>query len=291
MEKTDKKQIVFQLSPVTIFIVAFFLIPIIILLVYSFWRIDNSQLIKEFTIVNYINVLKNALYMKVLLRSVVIGFLVSMLGIIISYLLAYGVVFKLTKLRDLIIFLIIISLLSNYLVRIYAWRTILGSKGVINTLLIYLGIIKEPISALLFNNVSVFIALLHILIPFIILPIYSALLNIDPTLLEAARDLGANPVRTFFKVTLPLSTPGLKAAFIFSFIIASGDYIIPQMLGGTSGLMIGRVIADQFGLVYNWGEGSALVFILILTDLLLFGLFNLLLTKRSLRRREIEIKG
>ena len=199
MDKTDKKQVVFQLSPVTLFIIVFFIVPVFILLIYSFWRIDNSQLIKEFTIINYINVLKNALYMKVLLRSVVIGFLVSMLGIIISYLLAYGVVFKLTKLRDLIIFLIIISLLSNYLVRIYAWRTILGSKGVINTLLIYMGIIKEPISALLFNNFSVIIALLHILIPFIILPIYSALLNIDPTLLEASQGFGRQPCTYFFQ--------------------------------------------------------------------------------------------
>jgi len=191
------------------------------------------------------------------------------------------------RLRDLILFLIVISLLSSYLVKVYAWRTILGNNGLINTTLMYLGIIREPLEFLLFSKVSVFVSLLHILIPFTILPMYSALLNVDPVLFEAARDLGANPVHTFLKVTLPLSIPGIKTAFIFSFIIASGDYIIPQLLGGTSGLMIGKVIADQFGIVFNWGEGSSLVFLLIFSDLIVFSLFSFFLAKIFLRRRKI----
>jgi len=290
MEKTNRKLLITQLSPITIFMIVFFLAPMSILFLYSLWRIESLQIIREITIVNYINILKNDLFMGVLLRSVIIGFLVSITGIIISYLLAYGVVFKVTRLRDLIIFLIILALLSNYLVRVYAWRTILGNNGLINSLLMYLGIIKEPIEVLLFSNFSVSIALLNILIPFIILPLYSSLLNVDPVLLEAARDLGANPLRTFIKVTLPLSIPGIKTAFIFSFIIASGDYVIPQMLGGTRGLMIGRIIADQFGVVFNWGEGSALVFTLILVDIAVFSLFSFFLARIYLKRRKIEAK-
>ncbi len=290
MEKSNRKQVIFQLSPVTIYMIIFFIIPIFILLIYSLWRIENFQIIKDLTFINYINALKNNLFMNVLLRSIVIGFLVSITGIIISYPVAYITVFRMKRQRDLILFLIVISLLSSYLVKIYAWRTILGNNGLINSTLTYLGIIREPLEFLLFSKVSVFISLLHILIPFIILPLYSALLNVDPVLFEAAQDLGANPVSTFLKVTLPLSIPGIRTAFIFSFIIASGDYVIPQMLGGTSGLMIGRVIADQFGIVFNWGEGSSLVFLLIFFDLIVFSLFSFFLAKIFLRRRKIQIE-
>lgn len=290
MEKSNRKQVIFQLSPVTIYMIIFFIIPIFILLIYSLWRIENFQIIKDLTFINYINALKNNLFMNVLLRSIVIGFLVSITGIIISYPVAYITVFRMKRQRDLILFLIVISLLSSYLVKIYAWRTILGNNGLINSTLTYLGIIREPLEFLLFSKVSVFISLLHILIPFIILPLYSALLNVDSVLFEAAQDLGANPVSTFLKVTLPLSIPGIRTAFIFSFIIASGDYVIPQMLGGTSGLMIGRVIADQFGIVFNWGEGSSLVFLLIFFDLIVFSLFSFFLAKIFLRRRKIQIE-
>lgn len=290
MEKSNRKQVIFQLSPVTTYMIIFFVIPIFILLIYSLWRIENFQIIKDLTFINYINALKNNLFMNVLLRSIVIGFLVSITGIIISYPVAYITVFRMKRQRDLILFLIVISLLSSYLVKIYAWRTILGNNGLINTTLTYLGIIKEPLKFLLFSKVSVFISLLHILIPFIILPLYSALLNVDMVLFEAAQDLGANPMSTFLKVTLPLSIPGIRTAFIFSFIIASGDYVVPQMLGGTSGLMIGRVIADQFGIVYNWGEGSSLVFLLIFFDLIVFSLFSFFLAKIFLRRRKIQIE-
>ncbi len=290
MEKSNRKLVIFQLSPVTIYMIIFFIIPVFILLIYSMWRIENFQVIKDLTFANYINILKNSLFMNVLLRSVIIGFLVSITGIVISYPVAYIAVFRMKRIRDLIVFLIVISLLSSYLVKIYAWRTILGNNGIINTALTYLGIIEEPLSVLLFSKFSVFVSLLHILLPFIILPLYSALLNVDPTLFEAAQDLGANPVSTFLKVTLPLSVPGIRTAFIFSFIIASGDYVIPQMLGGTSGLMIGRVIADQFGVLFNWGEGSSLVFLLIFFDLIVYSLFSFFLAKTFLKRRKIQIE-
>lgn len=290
MEKTNRKLIISQLSPTTLFLIVFFVVPMAILLIYSFWRIESYEFVKELSITNYIAALKDDLFMTVLLRSILIGFLVSIAGIVISYPLAYITVFRMKKLGDMIIFLIVISLLSSYLVKVYAWRTILGNKGIINVSLMYLGIIKEPLEILLFSKISVFISLLHVLIPFIILPLYSALLNIDPVLFEAARDLGANPFLTFMKVTLPLSIPGITTAFIFSFIIASGDYVIPEMLGGTSGLMVGRVIATQFGAIFNWSAGSAYVFILIIFDLIVFGLFSFFLTRIFLRRRKIQVE-
>lgn len=290
MGKSNRKIIFFQLIPINIYMFILFVIPIFILLAYSFWRVENFEIIKDFSLISYKNILKNKLFMNVLIRSVGIGFLVSIVGIVVSYPLAYAIAFKVKKLRDLIVFLIVISLLSNYLVKVYACRTILGNYGLINTSLMYIGIIKEPLGILLFSKFAVFIALLNILLPFIILPLYSSLLNINPEFLEAARDLGANPLISFLKITLPLSIPGIKTAFIFSFIIASGDYVIPQMLGGASGLMIGKVIADQFGITFNWSEGSALVFLLIFFDLVVFSLFIFSLNKMFLRRRKIQIE-
>ncbi len=287
MQKLNKKIVSLQLFPINIFMIIFFIIPILILLIYSFYRFENYKIIKEITIVCYENVLKNKLFMNILGRTIGIGLLVSVISIIISYPMVYGIVFKVKKFRDFLIFFIAISLLSSYLVKVYAWRTVLGYNGLINTFLLYTGIIRQPLEFLLFNKFSVFVALLHRLIPFVTLPLYSALLNINPDLLDAARDLGANPLSTFFKVTLPLSMSGIRTAFIFSFIIASGDYVIPQMLGGTSGLMVGRVIADQFGVVFNWGEGSALAFLLIFSDLIVFIMFSFFLSKVFLRKREI----
>lgn len=287
MVNSNKKLIVGQLTPISLYMIVFFIVPIFILFAYSFWKVKNFEIIKDWTISSYHNVLSNPLFMNVLFRSIGIGLLVTVVGIVIGYLMAYALVFKVKKLRDFIIFLILISLFSNYLVKVYAWRTILGNSGLINSILINIGIIEEPLSVLLFSKFAVFIALLHILIPFIILPLYSSLLNIDPELLQAAQDLGANPLVSFMKITLPLSIPGIKTAFIFSFIIASGDYIIPQMLGGANGLMIGKVIADQFGITFNWCEGSALVFLLVLFDLVIFILFIFLLNKIFLRKVKI----
>ncbi len=279
------KYLAFQLLPLNIYLLIFFLLPLMLLIAYSFWRVGSYEIIREFTLVSYSNVIKNELFMQVLARSIGIGFVVSITGIVICYPMAYAVVFKVKKMRDIILFLIIISLLSNYLVKVYAWRTILGNRGLVNTFLVNTGIIEEPLGFLLFSAFAVGLALLHILIPFIMLPIYSSLLNIDTYTLEAARDLGANSLLTFLKVTLPLSIPGVKTAFIFSFIIASGDYVIPQMLGGASGLMIGKIIADQFGVNFNWTEGSALVFLLVLLDLIVIGLFTFTLNFLFLRKR------
>ncbi len=290
MKQIDRRLLISQLSPTTIFLLVFFVAPMAILVLYSLWRVESFQFIKEISLINYITALKDELFMNVLLRSIMIGLMVSLSGIIISYPMAYIIVFRMTRLRDLIIFLIVLSLLSSYLVKVYAWRTILGNQGIINTFLSYLGIISEPLEILLFTKFSVYIALVNILLPFILIPLYSTLLNIDPELFEASRDLGANPFTTFIKVTLPLSIPGIRTAFIFSFVIASGDYVIPEMLGGPSGLMVGRVIANHFGGVFNWAKGSADVFILMAFDLVVFAAFSFILAKLFIRRRKVQIE-
>jgi spermidine/putrescine transport system permease protein len=159
------------------------------------------------------------------------------------------------------------------LVRVYAWKTILGNYGFINQILTYLGIIKQPLEFLLYSKTAVVITLVFILVPYTILPIFSSLQNVSIDLIEAAKDLGANPTRAFFKITLPLSMPGVTTGFIFSFILSAGDYVTPQLVGGNSGLMIGRIISDQFGQSYNWPLGSAISYMMIFLMIVIINIF------------------
>ncbi|MEW5818055.1 MAG: ABC transporter permease, partial [Spirochaetota bacterium] len=141
-------------------------------------------------------------------------------------------------------------------------RTILGNNGVLNSLLLTVGIIKEPLQIFLYNPFAIAITLTAICIPFVFIPVYTSLERIPKNLLDAAADLGADELGTFLNVILPISLPGVFTGFIFSFIIALGDYIIPQQLGGTQGIMYGNLIWSQFGFAFNWPFGAALGFIL-----------------------------
>lgn len=255
----------------------FVLAPMGILLVYSFWTKRGFDLLPIYTLRNYGDFFQKSLYQRVLLSSLLIGFVTALLTIIVAYPLTYALTFRYKRAREVILFLILISLFSSYLVRVYAWKIILGKTGFINAMLILIGIIEEPLPFLLYSKFAVIITLLYIFTPFAVLPIFSALQNIEPELMEVAKDLGANRAGTFLRVTLPLSMPGVISAFIFTFILSAGDYITPQLVGGASGLMIGKIIADQFGLVYNWPLGSAIAMILIISYFIIFivlGFFN-----------------
>jgi spermidine/putrescine transport system permease protein len=261
MKKTKKH--IYLLSPLFTYFVIFFFVPLFILFIYSFWRKTSTGLIPTFTLFNYISIFSKQLYPIVILRSIRIGFITSIICILLSYPVAYSLTFKYKRMQDFVLYLILISLFSSYLVRVYAWKTILGSNGLFNQVLKYLGIIDEPLTFLLYSPTAIIITLVFIFTPFTILPVYSSLQNISVDLLEAARDLGASKMSTFYRIMLPLSMPGVITGFIFSFVLAAGDYVTPQMVGGTEGLMVGRVVQDQFGMTYNWPFGSALAYFTI----------------------------
>lgn len=261
MKKTKKH--IYLLSPLFTYFIVFFFVPLFILFIYSFWRKTSTGLIPTFTLFNYISIFSKQLYPIVILRSIRIGFITSIICILLSYPVAYSLTFKYKRMQDFVLYLILISLFSSYLVRVYAWKTILGSNGLFNQVLKYLGIIDEPLTFLLYSPTAIIITLVFIFTPFTILPVYSSLQNISVDLLEAARDLGASRMSTFYRVMLPLSMPGVITGFIFSFVLAAGDYVTPQMVGGTEGLMVGRVVQDQFGMTYNWPFGSALAYFTI----------------------------
>lgn len=261
MKRTKKH--IYLLSPLFTYFTIFFFVPLFILFIYSFWRKTSIGLIPTITLFNYISIFSKQLYPIVILRSIRIGFITSIICILLSYPVAYSLTFKYKRMQDFVLYLILISLFSSYLVRVYAWKTILGSNGLFNQVLKYLGIIEEPLTFLLYSPTAIIITLVFIFTPFTILPVYSSLQNISVDLLEAARDLGASRMSTFYRVMLPLSMPGVITGFIFSFVLAAGDYVTPQMVGGTEGLMVGRVVQDQFGMTYNWPFGSALAYFTI----------------------------
>jgi spermidine/putrescine transport system permease protein len=228
----------------------------------SFYSTDGMVIIRGFTLKNYARFFSEPIYFSVLLKSMVLSLVIAVLAILTSYPLAYLVSFRLRRGKQLLFMLSVIPLWVSYLVRIIAWRTILGNKGVLNSFLLGIGLIREPLSFLLYNRFAVAITLTYICIPFVFIPVYTALEKIPRNILEASSDLGAGELRTFLNVVLPLSLPGLVTGFIFAFIIALGDYIIPLQLGGTQGIMFGNLIWSQFGFAFNWPLGAALGFIL-----------------------------
>ncbi len=228
-----------------------------------------------FSLASYEQVIQSAGVRKLMLRSAGIASVVALLSILLAYPVAYFVAFDVS--RNRLFWLIMLTLPSwiSYLLRVLSWKLILGYKGVVNSGLEGLGLIAKPLEFLLYNPTSVAIALAHAWAPFAILPIYVALQRMDRSLIQQAGDLGDGPIRSFLRVTLPLSLPGVFAAFVLIFIPSFGDYVTPQLIGGPSGVMIGVFIAMQFGASNNMPLGSALAIATMLVASLIACLFVL----------------
>lgn len=265
MKKTEKagssKSYILGI-PISIWLLTLVVTPVVLMFIMGFRLKEGYDVTNTFTFANYILFAKNPLYWKVLLKTFRMALTVSASAILLAYPLAYFVSRKLKKYKELLFMLIIIPLWVSYLVRIIAWRTILGNRGLINSLLMAIGVTKEPLKFFLYNEVAIVITLAYIAVPFVFIPLYTVLEKIPKNLIDAANDLGANEFRTFFHVILPMSSPGLLTGFMLSFLIALGDYIIPQQLGGARGFMFGNIIWSQFGFASNWPLGSVMGFVL-----------------------------
>ena len=241
----------------------FVILPLFVVLQYSFYIKAGSAIDKTaFTFSNFGAFFTNPIYIPIFLKTLLYAFMIAITSTILAYPLAYLVSRKIKKFRNQFYLLILVPLWVSYLVRIIAWRTILGRTGVFNAILMGLGIVQEPVSWLIYSPFAVVITLVHITLPFVFIPIFNSLEKIPKNLISAASDLGANGARRFTNVIFPLSLPGVLNGFTMAFVIALGDYIIPKQLGGTTMTMFGSLIADQFGQAYNWPLGSALGFIL-----------------------------
>ncbi|NDW45530.1 ABC transporter permease [Ruegeria sp. PrR005] len=225
---------------------------------FSFWTQNYLDLDTSFTLANYREAWTDPLYRELMLRSLRISLIVTIVTVLLAFPIAYHVSFHVHQRKALWLFLITVPFWTSYLLRVFLWKVILGYNGVLNSALLGLGLIDEPLSFILYNANAVVITLAHAWAPFAILPIFVALERIDRSLLEAAKDLGDGPVRSFFRVTLPLAMPGVVAATIIVLIPTVGDYITPRLVGGTEGLMISNMIQVQFGKANNAPLGAAL---------------------------------
>jgi spermidine/putrescine transport system permease protein len=258
--------------PPLLWVVVFLLIPYALLFCFSFWSVSPAQsIVHSWTLDNYHELLRVNVYLQTLFRSMWIAARVTLFSLLLGYPLAYYLSFHSGGRKDLFYQLVIIPLWVSYLVRAYAWKTILGSDGVLNTLLQYVHLTQHPLDFLLYSPFAVVLTLTHIYTPFAFLPIYASLEHIPRPLVEASHDLGASPFQTFWRVIFPLSIPGVVAGATFAFVLSLGDFLAPLLLGGPSGIMISNIVVSLFGAAYNWPLGAAISFcMMVLVVALLF---------------------
>jgi spermidine/putrescine transport system permease protein len=258
--------------PPLLWVTVFLLVPYALMFLYSFRTVSASQtIVHSWSLVNYRQLFTVDVYWQTLLRSMWIAARVMLFSLLLGYPLAYFLSFYAGAKKDLFYRLVIIPLWVSYLVRAYAWKTILGSDGVLNTLLQYVHLTKHPLEFLLYSPFAVVLTLTHIYTPFTFLPIYASLEHIPRNLVEASSDLGASPAQTFWRVIFPLSIPGVLAGATFAFVLSLGDFLAPLLLGGPSGIMISNIVVSLFGAAYNWPLGAAIsLCMLVLVVSLLF---------------------
>ncbi len=253
-----------SLAPLIVWAAILVLLPNLLMLVFSFWQTRDGVLIREFTISNYIDVLTNDVSMRILGQTMLVALGASLLATAIAYPMAWFVVRKLSRHRLLAVLMVIVPLWISYLVRVYAWKIILGESGVINSALLNLGLIQDPLSFMLYSRFAVFLTLTYVSIPFAFVASYAALERLPTPLLEASADAGASPLRTYWTIVWPLSRQGVGIGFALAFLLCVGDYLTPAMVGGLQGTMFGSLIVNQFGLANNWPLGAAMSIVLLL---------------------------
>ncbi|MEG6508374.1 ABC transporter permease [Methyloligella sp. 2.7D] len=261
-------------APAIIVFAVLFVAPLSMFFVVSFWQVKLFALVPTFTFANYAKTFQE--YSGSLLFTLVIGLTVGFVTTALAFGFAYVIRFRAGKLGPLLLFMALFTLFGGYLVKIYAWKTILGREGILNTALMWVGVIDEPLTMLLYSPFAVIITLVHYLLPLAILPIYGSLIDVDDHALEAARDLGAKRGRVMLGIVLPQARFGVIAAFAMSFLVSAGDYVTPRLVGGTQTSMLGNFIEGQFGLRMNAPLGSAMSFTMLVVCLaIIIGLWFL----------------
>src|SRR3954453_16540024 len=244
----------------------FFLVPIAIVAAYSFDVYSLNPGPHGFTLTAWHDFLHSSVYLKLFWKSVKLSLTVSAIIVLLAYPLAYFLALSGTKRKYILLLLLIAPFLTSYLLRVLAWKVILGNQGAVNTFLFWTGLRSpdHPLSQLLYSRFAVMLVLGYIWLPFVALPIFVSLESLDRQLLEAASDLGASRLQAFRRITLPLSLPGVVAAFFFVFVPTLGEFVPPSLVGGASGYMYGNQIVDLFGTGFpDWETGSVLAIFLL----------------------------
>ena len=264
-----------------IWLAIFFLIPFLIVLKISFSAPETAippyipafswndglagwiEKAKGFSFDNYLWIAEDPLYRNAYFQSVWISFTATCMALLVGYPLAYGMARAPQTLRPILLMLVILPFWTSFLIRVYAWIGILKPEGLLNQLLLYLGVINEPL-IIMGTNTAIYIGIVYSYLPFMVLPIYATLEKMDGSLIEAAQDLGCTAISAFWKITLPLSIPGIIAGFMLVFIPAVGEFVIPDLLGGSKTLMIGKALWNEFFANRDWPVSSAVAVVLLL---------------------------
>lgn len=270
--------------PPVLWLGIFFVLPVLFMGVFSFRPDMHGELFQSWTpsFVQYENIVDAGSYWRLLGVSAMTALVIAVGAVIFSYPIAYFLAFKAGRRANLYLIILLVPFWTSYLLRVMAWKIMLGTDGVINSFLLYIGAINEPLTALLYNRTAVILTLVYVWIPFAALPILAALQRIDTSLLEAAADLGARPFHQFTRITLPLSFPGVFAAFFMVFVPTIGEYVTPLLVGGSRGILYGNIIQDFFTKAANWPLGAALSMIMLSATLALVVIATRLVNLRQL---------
>jgi spermidine/putrescine transport system permease protein len=255
------------LGPAAIWIILFVLIPTGMAVAMSLWKIENYRLVHDWTIAAYRDFVETPIYHNPLFTSLENGAMVAAISVALSVPLAHFIRFRIKKHRTFFFATVVIALWLGYLLRIFGWRIALGRTGIVNSLLIEIGIIDHPLDFLVFSRFSVILTQTHLAMPFAFIPIYAAMERLPNHLLQAAADLGASRRKQLFLVEFPLISTGVVTGATFAFVLAFGDYFAPSLVGSPSSLTIGNIAADQFGQAFEWPLGAAIGVVMILTVL------------------------
>ena len=283
----------FVFSPY-IWLVLFFFIPLAIIFKISIsvseWGmppyqdifVNNEGFKINITLENYVYILSDFYYIRSFLNSIVLAFISTFFCILIGFPLAFYIATSDIKLRNILLILVIIPFWSSFLLRVYAWKIILQNNGILNLILLKLGIISEPLQ-LLYNQYAVIMGIVYTYLPLMILPLYGYLNKFDLSLIDASKDLGLNRIKSFFRVILPLSLPGIIAGSLLVFIPVVGEFIIPEMLGGSDKLYYGKILWEEFFVNRNWPGASALAFTGIIVLVLPIIIFQIIYSKWTIK--------
>lgn len=284
MTRSGRREGIYLVLPALLFVLAIVGSALVSLVVYSLWTQDYLEIVRTPTLANYQRFFTEPMFTYLLGKSLVIGLFAAILTVVVAYPVAYFVSFKARGNKLVWIIVITLPFWMSYLLRVFAWRLILGYNGVLNSGLTGFGLIDEPLEFILYNNFSVVLTLVHAWAPFAVIPIFLSMERIDRTLFQAAADLGDTPWQRFWRVTWPLTLPGVFSAGILVFIPTVGDYVTPQLVGGTEGTMVGNLMFAMFGRLNDWPLGSTMALISLVAIGLTVLLASRLLGIRTARR-------
>lgn len=275
MKKRNKNIVpaTITIGPVIAWLSLFVVIPMLYIFIISFMEKGiYGGVVAKFYLNNYKEMI-NPIYVEVFINSIYIAFFTTVICLVLGYPFAYIICKSSKSMKVVLLMLIMLPFWTNSLIRTYGWITLIRTEGVFNTALLNLGIINKPLN-MLYTNGAVLLGMVYTLFPFMVLPLYTSIEKLDKSLLEAADDLGANPVRVFLRVALPLTMPGIFAGSIQVFIPTLGYFFISDMMGGGKSMLIGNLIKNQFLTARNWPLGAALSIILILLTIILMKLYT-----------------